>query len=180
MRKVLKLAHININNIFGRKLKCFKLLEGFTLLEVLLAIVIMGIFIGASFGFLKYNLEFFNREEADLLSSTEEKIALNYLSRDIIPASEIELFDDKMRLFTFFKGERINVIYKLYDLKFGQALGKKTGKQILPVINNIKKLDFSKEDKLLRIEFTLINNRGEERKIIKFIMPRIEDGGEED
>ena len=151
--------------------------KAFTLLEVMMVIVLMGILVVMSYNFSKYAISYYKKEEAVLLSSIEEKIALEYFKRDIISAGDINIIGDENEAISFnsfYKGELTNITYKIYESSSKLALGKKTNENFQAVINNVENLNFSRKKDLLKVEFKLINSLGEERKVYMLITPRLE------
>ena len=170
MKKIIKLVLTFIKvRIIKAKIKN----EGFTMLEMILVIVIMGLLVTSSFGFLKYFTFFIDKEESLVLSSIEEKIALSYLKNDLLSATNIDIKDQSISFLGFYKENKEFQSYYVFDSSSGLALGKKTGQKTLAVINNIENINFLKYEDLILINFVMINSLGEKREVIKILKPRL-------
>ena len=148
-------------------------IKGFTMLEMILVIVIMGFLTISSLGFSKYFMIFTDKEEALVLSSIEEKIAVSYFKNDLLSAKNIDIINHKISFLGSYKEKKENQSYYVFESSSGLALGKKTGEKTLAVINNIEKITFSNYEDLILINFIMINNSGGEREVIKIIRPRL-------
>ena len=170
VKKVTKLLLIFINNII-KQLNVGN--KGFTLLEIILVITIMGILTVSSFTFITSFLNFFSSQESDLLSTTEEKVGLLILSKDLFQAKNIVIDGNELLFDSYYKGKENSIIYRVYNSSSGTALGKITDKKISAVINNVKEINFSLNEDLLLVDLLFIDSKNNIRSVKKVFKSRI-------
>ena len=162
MKKIIKSVLIFINS----KIQILNLADkGFTLLEIILVITIIGILTASSFSFVRLFLDYFFEEESHLLSTTEEKIALLIFSNDLIQAKNVSLNENKLLFDSYHKGKKSHITYQIYNSTYGTALGKITEQNRSAVINNIKNINFLLKKDMLLVELLFIDNQNNTRNI---------------
>ncbi len=154
MFKIIKLAPIfiksKIKKIYFKK-------EGFTLLEVILVIIIIELLMFSSMTFISSFINFYSDQDSNIFSTTEEKIGVLILSNDLFSAKNMVVKDNEILFDSYYKGKEKSLIYRVYDSSYGTALGKITKENIEAVINNVKTINFTKEEDLLLVDLEFID-----------------------
>jgi len=147
--------------------------SGFTLLEVILAIIIIDILVVSSFPFINYFLDFYSKQNSDLLTTTEEKISLLIFGNDIFSAQNIIINDNEISFDGYYKGLEDDMVYKVYNSSYGNALGKIAKENINAVINNVQKINFTEEGDLILVELLFVDSNEKIRHVKRIFKPRI-------
>ena len=156
-----------IKNIYGKK-------EGFTLLEVILVIIIIELLTVSSVTFINSFINFYSNQDSKIFSTTEEKVGVLILSNDLFSAKNMVVKDNEILFDSYYQGKENSLIYRVYESSYGKALGKITKENIDAVINNVKTINFKKEEDLLFVELELIDSNQNIRHVKKVYYSRIE------
>lgn len=147
--------------------------SGFTLLEVILVIIIIGLLVVSSFTFINSFLNFYSKQNSDLLTTTEEKISLLIFGNDIFSAQNIIINDNEISFDGYYKGSEDDIVYKVYNSSYGDALGKITKENINAVINNVQKINFTEKGDFILVELLLVDSNENIRNVKRIFKPRI-------
>ena len=167
MKRTIKLGHIFIN----KKINLNN--QGFTLLEIVLVITMIGILTTSSFSFINLFIDYFSKENSNLLSTTEEKIGLLILNNDLIQAKNIVLNANELLFDSYYKGKENRITYRVYNSSTGMALGKITEQNISAVINNVKEIDFSIKKDLLLVDVLFVDSKNNTRNVKRIYNLRV-------
>lgn len=86
--------------------------KGFTLIEMLVALSLSIVFLGAAFFILNHTLKFANRQAIQSAKQQTELFVLNKLSRDIQASQSISPLSTKDRLILYIESDKIEYLAK--------------------------------------------------------------------
>ncbi|MGM0437120.1 MAG: type II secretion system protein [Bacillota bacterium] len=170
MKKIIKSVLIFIKSKIKKIILTNK---GFTLLEIILVITIIGLLTVSSFTFINSFLDFFYKQDYNLLSTLEEKVSLLILSNDFFQAKNIVLNENELSFDGYYKEKETSITYQVYNSSYGIALGKITDQKINAIINNVKEIEFSLEGSLLLVDLLFVDSNNNLRSVKRVFNSRI-------
>lgn len=170
MKKIIKSVLIFINSEIKKLILTNK---GFTLLEIILVITIIGLLTVSSFTFINSFLDFFYKQDYNILSTLEEKVSLLILSNDLFQAKNIVLNENELSFDGYYKEKETSITYRVYNSSYGIALGKITDQRINAIINNVKEINFSLEGNLLLVDLLFVDSNNNLRSVKRLFNSRI-------
>ena len=177
LKDAIKLLHIIIPGLnyykFLRLKKSFLEEKGFTLLEVLLVLLILGMLSTISYSIMKTSLKVYNVQGSYILSHQQAQLAIEYMIDDLKQAQNISTGGDWIEFDGYYKGDAPELMkYKTYYSGGELALGLEV-KSTLPIINNITNIDFIKEGNLLIIDLYYIDRLDRIHNLYSIVRPGV-------
>ena len=163
---------MKLKNIYSRPTRShMDKMDGFTLIEVILVLIVLGMLSTIFHLVINLSLNFYNQPEGIVLRDQQAQIAVEYMLKDLKQAQNIEAGNDSIEFDGYYKqNRRDRMKYKMYYSNGQKSLGLNVS-STLPVMSDLKKIAFKKESDLIIVDLTYFDRLGRGRNLYNIVRP---------
>jgi prepilin-type N-terminal cleavage/methylation domain-containing protein len=148
---------------------------GFTLLEVLLVLIVLGMLSAISFGVINSSLRIYKDQEGFILRHQQAQLATEYMIDDLKQSKNIITGNNWVEFDGYYKkNEPKRMEYRLYYSGDKKALGLKIS-STFAIIDNVENIEFVKDNNLIKINLAYLDRSGRIRSLYTVVRPGIVD-----
>lgn len=148
--------------------------EGFTLLEILLAAVLMSLLLSLLMGFIVQSSQAFSLEDDLLTTAQTGELALEFIMSQLRMAGDYQIVDqNSIEFIGYYQEEKESLSFFPYISGGVWALGFRVGTGTArPLINHVKKIHFLPVEESIQITLTVKGKGGREITQKTWVKPR--------